>query len=209
MRNQQQHSQFGYWTEDEKEGYDYNDDYDDDDDDDEKDVVTTTSLELLDHASSLERVAYIALYLLQELQSSSEEVSAIAMMGSTSTTTTTNSTNSADSSSSNKVQQPLPSLNDDASSFPSAAGGAGSGINSVIIEKSKYLMKLSPRIRRLESDAVKCLVGRLETALLAMRTLSEEEEEEEESNGGGDGGGEEDEGEYFFYSMSGGYVCFV
>ena len=41
----------------------------------------------------------------------------------------------------------------------------------------------NPSSRRLRSDAVKCLVGRLEGALIAMRNLSEE----------GDGGAEKEE----------------
>lgn len=42
-------------------------------------------------------------------------------------------------------------------------------MNSVIIEKSRFLMKLSPRIRKLESDTAKCLVGKLEELLTRIR----------------------------------------
>lgn len=172
MRSKKEQKQFDYWS-------------DDDEDDDEFDNEANEEAKELDHASSLERVAYTALHLLQELQSSAEEVAAIAMMGSTFiTTTNANSatpTTTTDASSNTTLQ--LPSLRDDDNYYSSSA----SGINSAIIEKSKYLMKLSPRIRRLESDAVKCLVGRLEDALIAMRSLREEEDGDE---------GREDDGEF-------------
>ncbi len=165
-----------------QEDYDYDNEEEEDDDDDGE---TFESVELL-NASSLERVAYTALYLLQELQSSSEEVSAIALKGSSSNSSSTATTTAAateDAVTSNEQQLQLPSLKDD-NNYSSSANG----INSAIIEKSKYLMKLSPRIRRLESDAVKCLVGRLEGALIALRNLSEEE----------DGNAEKDEEGKFF-----------
>ena len=71
----------------------------------------------------------------------------------------------------------LPSLNDTSS--------VTSGINGVIMEKSRFLMKLAPRIRRLESDTAKCLVGRLESLLTKVRHLKEETD-----NYGNDGGGD-------------------
>ena len=175
-QQQQHHHRFEYGNE-EKEDYDYDNEEEEDDDDDDYDGETFESVELL-HASSLERVAYTALYLLQELQSSSEEVSAIAMMGSSSAATTAAATTAEDAVTNNEQQLQLPSLKDENNLSSSA-----NGVNSAIIEKSKYLMKLSSRIRRLESDAVKCLVGRLEGALIAMRNLSEE----------GDGGAEKEE----------------
>jgi len=116
----------------------------------------------MDHANSLERAAYTTLYLIQELQSSSAEVSAITMMGGA---VASDNTNAIDAS--NNVNT-LPSLNDDAS---------GGGLNGVIMEKSRFLMKLAPRIRRLESDTAKCLVGRLESLLAKVRYLMEEEED--------------------------------
>jgi len=112
----------------------------------------------LDHASSLERAAYTTLHLLQELQSSTEQVSAITM--------NTPAKNKAPDSGNNSSNI-LPSLNDTSSS----------GINGVIMEKSRFLMKLAPRIRRLESDTAKCLVGRLESLLVKVRTLMEEQQQ--------------------------------
>ena len=173
-QQQQHHHRFEYGNE-EKEDYDHENEEEEGDDD--YDGETFESVELL-HASSRERVAYTALYLLQELQSSSEEVSAIAMMGSSSAATTAAATTAEDAVTNNEQQLQLPSLKDENNLSSSA-----NGVNSAIIEKSKYLMKLSSRIRRLESDAVKCLVGRLEGALIAMRNLSEE----------GDGGAEKEE----------------
>ena len=67
----------------------------------------------------------------------------------------------------------LPSLNDTSSS---------GGVNNVIMEKSRFLMKLSPRIRRLESDTAKCLVGRLESLLIKVRSLIEEEQRQANNN---------------------------
>lgn len=176
MKSKKDQKQFNYWSDDE------------DEDDDFDNEASEEAMEL-DHASSLEHMAYTAFYLLQELQSSSEEVAAIAMMGSTSTATNssaatagTTAANTEGASSNTTLQ--LPSLKDDDNYYSSSSA---SGINSAIIEKSKYLMKLSPRIRRLESDAVKCLVGRLEDALIAMRSLREEEDGDE---------GREDDGEF-------------
>jgi len=121
----------------------------------------------LDHASSLERAAYTTLHLLQELQSSTAEVSAITMMGGSDAAPSSDNAAGDDGAAGNNI---LPSL-DDASS--SANGGGG--INGVIMEKSRFLMKLAPRIRRLESDTAKCLVGRLESLLTKVRHLTEEE----------------------------------
>lgn len=119
----------------------------------------------LDHASSLERAAYTTLHLLQELQSSQAEVSAITIGGAT----PAKSGNDADKDSTNM----LPSLNDTSS--------ITSGINGVIMEKSRFLMKLSPRIRRLESDTAKCLVGRLESLLTKVRHLMEDSDSSSDS----------------------------
>jgi len=132
----------------------------------------------LDHASSLERAAYTTLNLLQELQSSTAEVSAITMMGGSNNDANTSSDNAAagdDNATGNNNN--LPSLND----MSSSANGSG-GINGVIMEKSRFLMKLAPRIRRLESDTAKCLVGRLESLLTKVRHLTEEENDNDNNN---------------------------
>ena len=57
--------------------------------------------------------------------------------------------------------------------FSSSDNNAAS--NGVILEKSRFLAKLAPRIRRLESDTAKCLVSTLEDLLVRMRSLMEED----------------------------------
>ena len=42
-----------------------------------------------------------------------------------------------------------------------------------MMEKSRFLVKLAPRIRRLESDASRCLISRLESLLINVRCLME------------------------------------
>ena len=127
----------------------------------------------LDHASSLERAAYTTLHLLQELQSSSADVSAITM------NTPAKNKQAVEDDNNKNSNNTLPSLNDTSS--------LTSGINGVIMEKSRFLMKLAPRIRRLESDTAKCLVGRLESLLVKVRTLMEEQQRQQ-SNNDDDGG---------------------
>jgi len=147
-------------------GVDYVEELDDLSDDEED------GDEELDHASSLERAAYTTLHLLQELQSSTAEVSAITMLGGSDATSSDNAGD--DNATGNNI---LPSLND----MSSSANGSG-GINGVIMEKSRFLMKLAPRIRRLESDTAKCLVGRLESLLTKVRHLTEEENDNDNNN---------------------------
>ena len=127
----------------------------------------------MDHASSLERAAYTTLHLLQELQSSSADVSAITM------NTPAKNKQALEDDNNKNSNNTLPSLNDTSS--------LTSGINGVIMEKSRFLMKLAPRIRRLESDTAKCLVGRLESLLVKVRTLMEEQQRQQ-SNNDDDGG---------------------
>jgi len=100
--------------------------------------------EELHRVTSLERAAYTTLHLLQELSSSSSQVS--SMTGAT-------------PMSKGEITNTLPSLTtiNDADT------------NGVIMEKSRFLMKLAPRIRRLESDTAKCLVNKLEELLTCVR----------------------------------------
>ena len=53
-----------------------------------------------------------------------------------------------------------------------------SDINGVIIEKSRFLMKLSPRIRKLESDTTKALLRTLEELLTSIRNNAMEQHNE-------------------------------
>jgi hypothetical protein len=147
----------------------------------------------LDHATSLERAAYTALHLLRELQSSTAEVSAIAMTAAPPRKAGNDDDHddgadvddghdgNNDGVGGNNV---LPSLDDD------YYGNSSSGsANGAVMEKSRFLVKLAPRIRRLEGDASRCLAGRLEGLLAKVRRLAEEgegggkEEEEEEEEG--------------------------
>ena len=55
-------------------------------------------------------------------------------------------------------------------------------MNGVIIEKSRFLMKLSPRIRKLESDTAKCLVAKLEELLTCIRNDAMESGEDDSNS---------------------------
>ena len=131
----------------------------------------------LDHASSLERVAYITLHLLKELQVSTAAMSAIAM--NTGVVAVIPPTPKKDDSSS--MNMLLSTNNNDGGSIGNIDAsldnneGSNSNNNSnvVMMEKSRFLVKLAPRIRRLESDAARCLISRLEGLLINVRCLIE------------------------------------
>jgi len=125
------------------------------------------------HASSLERVAFTALHLLRELQWSTDEISAIAMTPKKKAGNSNGDVDrdhddddAADENYDNNGNL-LSSLDDD--------GNA----NGIVMEKSRFLMKLAPRIRRLESDTSRCLTGRLEGLLAKVRRLTEEKGDED------------------------------
>ncbi|KAL7522455.1 hypothetical protein ACHAWX_007243 [Stephanocyclus meneghinianus] len=123
----------------------------------------------LHQVNSLERAAYTTLYLLQELQYSSAQVS--AMTGASSSLTSTNT----------KVPVEHGEVTN---SLPSLISVNDSELNGVIMEKSRFLMKLAPRIRRLESETAKCLVGKLEELLASMRNeMMEDGEDDADPNG--------------------------
>jgi len=126
--------------------------------------------EELDRSTSLERAAYTTLHLLQELQSSSAQVSSMTQ---TPIKATTNNNNNNDS---------LPSLT---TTTDASSNYFSTGVSGVIIEKSRFLMKLAPRIRRLESDTVKCLVVRLEGLLMQVRHLEDCRKSNDESGSSG------------------------
>ena len=119
-------------------------------------------------------MAYTALYLLRELQSSAAEVSAIAMTpkkkaGISNGDFDHDNDDDADGNNDNNGNV-LPSLDDD--------GNA----NGVVMEKSRFLMELAPRIRRLEGDTSRCLTGRLEGLLVKVRRLTEEKGDDDGSH---------------------------
>ena len=76
--------------------------------------------------------------------------------------------NDGSNNSNNSVNNNLPSLSDFSSSD-------NTSLNGVVLEKSRFLAKLAPRIRRLESDTAKCLVSTLEELLVRVRSLMEDE----------------------------------
>jgi hypothetical protein len=127
----------------------------------------------LDHATSLERAAYTALHLLRELQSSTADVSAIAMTAASPRKAGNDDDVGVDADDDHDGNNDgvggnnvLPSLDDDY--------GDSSSANGAVMEKSRFLLKLAPRIRRLEGDASRCLAGRLEGLLAKVRRLAEE-----------------------------------
>jgi hypothetical protein len=50
------------------------------------------------------------------------------------------------------------------------------------MKKSRFLLWLAPRIRRLEIDTAKCLVGRLEGLLVQVRQLAEKERDDDDAD---------------------------
>lgn len=104
----------------------------------------------LDHASSLERCAHTTLCLVQDLQSSTDKLSALT----TSKIAQTESSKSA-----------LPSLRTPLEEDT---------------ERAQFLMKLAPRIRRLESDTIISLTHRMEEVLKSLQQRRERSTEEVE-----------------------------
>lgn len=100
-------------------------------------------LDELDHVMSLERAAHTTLCLVQDLQSSNAQVTAM---------TTAKATGEANNTSSQfSLRSPL---QDDT-------------------ERAQLLLKLAPRIRRLESDSITSLSFRMEDVLDRLRQLRE------------------------------------
>jgi len=116
---------------------------------------------ILEHLSSLERTAHITLYLIQELKRSTDP-----------TYIQSTAVNEATTTASSLANLSLPNLVDP---LPQAT------------EKAQLLMKLSPRIRKLESQVVSSLVKRMEGILIEIGQqkelqLKEKEEGEEKEN---------------------------
>lgn len=109
-----------------------------------------TVLDELDHVLSLERAAHTTLCLVQDLQSSNAQVTA---MTTAKATGGTDAKGSATSASLPSLRSPL---EDDT-------------------ERAQLLLKLAPRIRRLESDSITSLSHRMEEVLNRMRQLREQD----------------------------------
>lgn len=101
----------------------------------------------VDHVSSLERAAHTTLCLVQDLQSSTEQVS----------------TASAPVQDSNALPSLRTPLDRDT-------------------ERAQFLMKLAPRIRRLESDTVICLSATLERVLKQLQQKRQENDNDTEDH---------------------------
>lgn len=134
------------------------------------DIFTTDEL---DHVASLERAAHTTLHLVQELKSSTAEVTSLtsvqhkedaAAAGADNNTAGGTSANPQSSSASSlpNLRAPLPDDTD----------------------KAQFLMKLAPRIRRLEADTVKALTATLEEVLGQMKSRKEDEREQQQQQGG-------------------------
>ena len=103
----------------------------------------------LDRVSSLERAAYTTLYLVQELQASTAEVTDLT----------------------SKPFSKPESLGPPEADLPSLRAALPPDT-----DKAQFLMKLAPRIRRLESDTVKRLTARFEDVLMEMKARNEDGE---------------------------------
>jgi len=157
----------------------------DEDEDEEDDWSEDETEEEFDHICSLERAAYTTLYLLQQLHSSSADVSAMTTTPKKRATQSDGDDNDGSNNNNNNIatngSNNLPSLSDFSSND-------NTSLNGVVLEKSRFLAKLAPRIRRLESDTAKCLVSTLEELLVRVRTLMEDDHDANEEGQGGGGG---------------------
>lgn len=111
----------------------------------------------LDHVSSLEHCAHTTLFLVRNLQSSTQKTAALTSAKALGHGSTTN----------NSLPTLRNALEED-------------------LELAQFLMKLSPRIRRLESDTIISLSHQMEQTLLALqrrRENSDEVDENDQSNG--------------------------
>lgn len=129
-------------------------------------------LDELDHVMSLERAAHTTLCLVQDLQTSNAQLTAM----------TTTKTPSSNGEGSGTVSGEASSTS--ASSLPS--------LRTALVddtERAQLLLKLAPRIRRLESDSIISLSHRMEDVLNRLRELREQQEEaaEDEQNEQGNG----------------------
>lgn len=132
-----------------------------------KPILTKCCYAEFDHVCSLERAAYTTLHLLQELQRSSADVSAM---------TTPKKPTKQETDATNTSTSTVTKSNDNnniSSSLSIFNSTDNTSLNAVIMEKSRFLMKLAPRIRRLESETAKCLVSTLEDLLVRVRRLME------------------------------------
>jgi hypothetical protein len=116
----------------------------------------------LDSVSSLERAAHMSVYLLQELESSTAHLSSITSSSASITSTGT-------SSKPNNLDPKLPTSNNGSAHESSSSEAAVSTTTlPSTTEKAQFFSKLAPRILKLESDVIKCLISRLDSILTRM-----------------------------------------
>eukprot|EP00934_Nitzschia_sp_Nitz4_P003069 Nitzschia sp. Nitz4//scaffold3_size479765//179980//182571//NITZ4_000074-RA/size479765-processed-gene-1.441-mRNA-1//-1//CDS//3329550680//3059//frame0 len=106
---------------------------------------SSVSVDSVDHLASLERCAHTVLGLVQDLQSSTDRVSVLT---------------AAKAVAPNDTKQNLPSMRTPLEEDT---------------ERAQFLMKLAPRIRRLESDTITALTVRMEKAILKLQKLRDED----------------------------------
>ena len=121
----------------------------------------------------MERAAHTTLHLVQELKSSTAEVTSLTSVqhkedaaagadnNNTAGGTAANNSQSSSASSLPNLRAPLPDDTD----------------------KAQFLMKLAPRIRRLEADTVKALTATLEVVLGQMKSRKDDEREQQQQGG--------------------------
>lgn len=121
----------------------------------------------------MERAAHTTLHLVQELKSSTAEVTSLTSVqhkedaaagadnNNTAGGTAANNSQSSSTSSLPNLRAPLPDDTD----------------------KAQFLMKLAPRIRRLEADTVRALTATLEEVLDQMKSRKEDEREQQQQGG--------------------------
>ena len=97
----------------------------------------------MDHTSSLERAAHVALCLVQDLQAATQAVAAMTVSDNGSSKNNNSNSKTESNASLPSLRAPLPGDT----------------------ERAQFLMKLAPRIRKLESDTATCLYQRLELVL--------------------------------------------
>jgi len=110
-------------------------------------------LDEVDHVLSLERAAHTTLCLVQDLQSSTAQVSSSA-----------------------------PAPLKDSAALPSLRTPLDRDT-----ERAQFLMKLAPRIRRLESDTITCLSSRLESVLKQLQQKRQENDDDDDDENENEG----------------------
>ena len=119
----------------------------------------------------MERAAHTTLHLVQELKSSTAEV--------TSLTSVQHKEDAAAGADNNITTSSGTAANNPQSSLPNLRAPLPNDT-----DKAQFLMKLAPRIRRLEADTVKALTATLEEVLGQMKSRKEDEREHQQQQVG-------------------------